>query len=91
MVEEYVPHGQRHDDSYERFLEQRIGKLNSFPKPLAEDIVPFLIRPLPTALAVTSHKRDSVTSRDSGVGSPQVISPTRPITPEQIPQHSQED
>ena len=94
MIEQYnqpIPHNQRHDDDfYERFLEQRIGKLNSFTEPLAEDPFPFPIRPLPTALSVTSHKRDSVTSSDSGVGLPQVLLPTFPITPEQLPPHPQE-
>ena len=52
MIEEYVPHDQRHDDFYERFLEQRIGKLNSFTVPSAEDTIPFPIRPLPTAPVV---------------------------------------
>ena len=50
MIEEYVPHDQRHDDFYERFLEQRIGKLNSFTEPLAADPIPLPIRPVPTAL-----------------------------------------
>ena len=90
MIEEYVPHDQRHDDLYERFMEQRIGKLNSFTVPLAEDTIPFPIRPLPTAPVVALHKRDSITSSDSGVGSPHVFSPTRPITPEQLPQHPQQ-
>ena len=90
MIEEYIPHDQRHDDFYERFLEQRIGKLNSFTAPHAEDTIPFPIRPLPTSPVVTSYKRDSFTSSDSGVGSPLVFSPTLPITPEQLPQHRQE-
>ena len=90
MIDEYVPHDQRHDDFYERFLEQRIGKLNSFTTPPAEDTIPFPIRLVPTAPAIASHKRDSLTSSDSGVGSPQVFSPTQPITPEQQPPHSQE-
>ena len=90
MIDEYVLHDQRDDDFYERFLGQRIGKLNSFPVPLAEATVPFPIRPLPTAPAVTSHKRDIVTSSDLGVGSPQVFSTTLPITLEQQPQHPQE-
>ena len=46
------------------------------------------MRPLPTAPTITSHKRDSVTSSDSGVGSHPVFSPTLPITPEHLPQHS---
>ena len=89
-IEEYVPQDQRHIDLYERFLEQKIGKLNSFTEPLAEDTVPFPIRLLRTAPVITSHKRDSVTSRDSGVGSPQVVSPTLPTTSEHLPQRSHE-
>ena len=90
MIEEYVPHDQRHDDFYERFLEQRIGKLNSFTEPLAANPILFPIRPLPMAPVVASHKRDSITSSDSGAGSPHLFSPTLPITPEQLPQHPQE-
>ena len=90
MIEEYVPHDQRHDDFYERFLEQRIGKLNGFTEPLTADPIPFPIRPLLTAPVAASHKRDSITSSDSGVGSPVVFSPTLPITAEQLPQHPQE-
>ena len=90
MIEEYVPHDQQDDNFYERFLEHGIGKLNSFTEPLAEDTIPFPIRPLRTAPAITSHKRDSVSSGDSGVGSPQVFSPTLPITPEHQPQRLQE-
>ena len=89
MIEEYVPHDQRHDDFYERFLEQRIGKMNSFTVPPTGDTIPFPIRPLPTAPAVASHKRDSITTSDSGVSSPHLFSPTLPITPEQLPQHRQ--
>ena len=90
MIEECVPHDQRHDDFYERFLEQRIGRLNSFTVPPAEDTIPFPIRPLPTAPVAALHKRDSMISSDSGVGSPLVFSPTLPITSEQLPQHRQE-
>ena len=89
-IEEYVPHGQRHDDLYQRFLEKRIEKLNSFTEPIAAEPVPFPIRPLPTAPVVALHKRDSITSSDSGVGSPQVFSPTLLVTPEQLPQYPQE-
>ena len=90
LIEEYVPHDQRHDDFYERFSEQRIGKLNSCTEPLAADPIPFPIRPLPTAAVVASQKRDSITSSDSGVGSPHVFSPTLPNTPEQLSQHPNE-
>ena len=68
MTEEDVPHDQRHDDFYERYLEQRIGKLNSFTVPAAEDTIPFPIKLLPTAPVVALHKRDSINSSDSGVG-----------------------
>ena len=90
MIEEYVPHDQRPDDFYERFLEQRIGKLNNFTEPLSADPIQFPIRPLPTAPVAASHKRDSFTSSDSGVGSPHVLSPTLPFAPEHLPQHPQE-
>ena len=90
MFEEYVPHDQRRDAFYERFLEQRIGKLNSFTAPPAEDTITFPIRPLPTAPVVALHKGDSITSSDSEVGSPHVFLPTRPITPEQLTQHPRE-
>ena len=89
MIEEYAPHDQRHDDFNEQFLEQRIGKLNNFTQPVTADPIPFPIRLLPTALAVTSDKRNRVTSKDSGDGSSRVISPTPAITPEQLPQHPQ--
>ena len=90
MIEEHVPHNQRHHDFYERFLEERIGKLNSFTVPPAEDTIPFPIRPLPTAPVVALHKRDCITSSDSGVGSPPVFSPTVPVTSEPLPQNPQE-
>ena len=90
MIEKYVPNDQRQDDFYERFLEQRIGKLNNFTESVAAEPIPLLIRPLLTAPAVTSHKRNSVTRSDSGVGSPRVFSPTLPVTPEQLSQHPQE-
>ena len=79
MIEEYVPHEQRHDDFYERFLEQRIGKLNSFTVPPVEDTIPFPIRPLPTAPVVALHKRDRINSSDSGVGSPLVFRQPYPL------------
>ena len=52
MIEEYVPHDQRHDDFYERLLEERIGKMNSFTELLEEDPIPFPTKPLPTAPVV---------------------------------------
>ena len=72
-------------------MEQRNGKLNCFTEQLAEEPILFPIRPLATTPAITSHKPDIVTSSDSGDDSPiEVFSPTLPITPEQLPQQSQE-
>ena len=90
MIDEYVPHDQQDDDFYELFLEQRIRNKNTFTEPLADYPIPFPIRPLPTAPVVASHQRASLTSTDSGVGSPHVFSPTLPINPEQLPQDPQE-
>ena len=90
MIEEYKPHDKRHDDFFEPFLEQRFGKKNSFTEPLAEDSILFPIRPLPSAAAISLDNCGIVTSSDSGVGSPEIFSPTLPITPENLPQHSQE-
>ena len=90
MIEEYVPHDQRHDDFYEGFLEQRLGKLNNFTVPPADDTISFPIRSLPKAPVVALHTGDSITSSDSGVGLPHVFSRTLPITPEQLSQHPQE-
>ena len=74
MIEQYAPHDQRNDVKFfERFLEQRIGKLNGLTEPLTEEPSPFPIRPLLSAPAIFSHKRESVTGSDSGVGSPQVF------------------
>ena len=64
--------------------------MKSFTEPSAADPIPFPIRRLPTAPVLASHKQDSITSCDLGVGSPHVFSPTLPITPEQLPQHAQE-
>ena len=89
MIEEFIPHDQRHEDFYEQFLEQRTGNLNRFTESLAEDSNPFPTRPLSSVPTITSYRRDSVTSSDSGFGLPQVFSPTLPITPEHLPQHSQ--
>ena len=63
--------------------------MTSFTEPLAEDSIPFPIRPLSSAPAITSHKRDSVTSKDSGVRSPQFFSRILAIATEQLPKHSQ--
>ena len=85
MIEEYVPMDRRQDDFYERFMEQRIQKINNPEQSSMEDSLPFPIEPLRTAPVTLSSKRVSNTSSDSGVNSPHFPSPAMPITPD----HSQ--
>ena len=85
MIEEYVPMDRRHDDFYERFMEQRFQKINNPGQLSIEDSLPFPIEPLRPAPVTLPQKRVSNTSSDSGVHSPQVLSPAMPVTPE----HSQ--
>ena len=47
-----------------------------------EDSLPFLIEPLRTAPVTLPQKRVSNTSSDSGVNTPQVLSPATPVTPD---------
>ena len=82
MIEEYVPMDRRHDDFYERFIEQRFQKLNNSEQPSMEDSLPFPIEPLRTAPVTLPQKRVSNTSSDSGVNSPHVLSPAMPTTPD---------
>ena len=82
MIEEYVPMDQRHDDFYERFMEQRFQKMNNPEQSSTEDSLPFPIEPLRTAPVTLPHKRVSNASSDSGVNSPHVLSPAMPKTPE---------
>ena len=81
MIEEYVPMDQRPDDFYERFMEQRIQKINNPGQSGMEESLPFPIEPLRTAPVPFPQKRVSNTSSDSGVNSPHVLSPAMPITP----------
>ena len=87
MMEEYVPMDKRHDDFYERFLEQRIQKLKNSDQSGMEDSLPFPIGPLRTAPVALPQKRVSNTSSDSGVNSPHVLSPALPITPDYSQPH----
>ena len=80
MIEEYVPMDRRHDDFYERFMEQRLQKINNPGQANMEDSLPFPIEPLRTAPVTLPQKRVSNTSSDSGVNSPQVLSPAMPVT-----------
>ena len=82
MIEEYVPMDRRPDDFYERFMEQRFQKINGPGPSSMEDSLPFPIEPLRTAPVTLPQKRVSNTSSDSGVNSPQVLSPVMPITPD---------
>ena len=87
MIEEYVPMDRRHDDFYERFMEQRFQKVNNPGQSSTEDSLPFPIEPLRTAPVTLPHKRVSNASSDSGVNSPHVLSPAMPITPENSQLH----
>ena len=85
MIEEYVPLDLRHDGFYERFMEQRIQKINNPVQCGMEDSLPFPIEPPQTAPVTLPQKRVGNTSSDSGVNSPHVLSTGMGI----IPDHSQ--
>ena len=87
MIEEYVPMDRRHDDFYERFMEQRFHKINNPGQSSTEDSLPFPIEPLRTAPVTLPHKRVSNASSDSGVNSPHVLSPAMPKTPDNPQPH----
>ena len=82
MIEEYVPMDRRHDDFYERFMEQRFQKRHSPGQSSMEDSLPFPIEPLRASPVTLPQKRVSNTSSDSGVNSPHALSPAVPITPD---------
>ena len=82
MIEEYVPMDRRPDEFYERFMEQRLYKINNPEQFGMDDSLPFPIEPLHTAPVTLPQKRVSNSSSDSGVNSPQVLSPAVPITPD---------
>ena len=46
MIEEYIPSDKRHDNTYERFMEQRIQMLNDPDPVVRSDSTPFPITPL---------------------------------------------
>ena len=87
MIEEYVPMDKRHEEFYERFMEQRIQKINNPEQSGMEDSLPYPIEPLRTAPVTFPQKRISSTSNDSGVNSPLVLSPAMPITPDNFQPH----
>ena len=84
MIEEYVPMDLRHDDFYERFTEQRFQNINNSRQANTEGSLPFPIEPLRAAPATLPQKRVTNTSSDSGVNSPQVVSPAMPVTPDNL-------
>ena len=59
MREEYVPMDKRHDDFYERFMEQRIQKMNNPGQSGMEDSLPFPIEPLDAAPVMLPQKQVS--------------------------------
>ena len=81
-MEEYVPMDRRHDDFYEKFMEQRIQKMNNPELSGMEDSLPFPIEPLGTAPVTLPQKRVSNTSSDSGVNFFHVLSPAMPKAPD---------
>ena len=87
MVEEYVPMDRRPDDFNERFMEQRIQKINHPGQSGMDDSLPFPIEPLRTAAVTLPQKRVSNTSSDSGVNSPHVLSPAMPLSPDNSQPH----
>ena len=81
MIEEYVPLDKHHDNFFERFMEQRIQRLNQPDLPNTVDPLPFPIEALRSIPSVTPRKRVSNTSSDSGVNSPHMFSTGMPTTP----------
>ena len=82
IIEEYVPMDRRHDNFYERFMEQRIQKLNNPEQSGMQGFLPIPIEPLRTASVTLPQKRVSNTSSDSGVNPPHFLSPAMPSTPD---------
>ena len=72
----------RHDDFCECFMEQRLQKINNPRQASTEDSFPFPIEPLRAAPVTLPRKGVSNTSSDSGVNSPQVLSPAMPVAPD---------
>ena len=79
---EFVPMDRRPDDFYERFMEQRIQKINKPGQSGMEDSLPFPIEPLRTAPVTLPQKSVNITSSDSGVNTPHILSPAMPTTPD---------
>ena len=87
MIEEYRPMDRRPGDFHERFMEQRIQKINNPGQSGMEESLPFPFEPLRTARVSLPQKRVSNTSSDSRVNSPHVLSLAMPITPDNSQPH----
>ena len=72
MIKEYLPMDKRHDDFYDRSLEQRIQKINNPGHSGMEDSLTFPIELLRAAPVTLPQNRVSDTSSDSRVNSPHV-------------------
>ena len=90
MIEEYVPHDQQNYANFsERFLDQKNWEIEQLYLATHRGLHSI---PNTTIIfssdnpTITSHKRDSVTSSDSGVNSTHVFSAILPITLVQPPQ-----
>ena len=82
MIEKYMPMDRRHNDFYERFMEQRIQKINNPEQSGMEDSLPVPTEHFRTAPVTLPPKRVSNHSSDSGVNSPRVLLPSMPIIPD---------
>ena len=67
---------------FERFMEQRIQKLNNSEQSGMEDTLPFPIEPSRVAPTILPRKRVKKISKDSGVNCPLAQSPAMPGTPD---------
>ena len=79
MIEEYRPMDKRHDDFYEKLMEQRIQKINNPEQSNMEDSFAFPIESLRTAPVTLPPKGVSNTCSDSGVNNPHALSPAIPV------------
>ena len=77
----------RHDDFYERFMEQQIQMIKNPEQYGMENFLPFPFEPLRTAPVALPQKRVSNTSCYSGVNSPHVLSAAMPMTPNNFQPH----
>ena len=82
MIEEFLPMDRRHDYCYEKFVEQRIQKLN-YPEQfdMEDSLLSQFLLNLFVQLRL-QQKRVSNTGSDSGVTSPHVLSTAIPTTPD---------